>query len=71
MGQATYAAPPHVLELRARRPAPSALPPVTVAELAAHKEGDGEAWTAALGYVVRPKAIFFSSHREAARRLGD
>ena len=62
-GQATYAAPPHVLELRSRRLAPSALPPVTLEELAAHGDGSDDVWTGALGYVVRPKAIFFSSHK--------
>ena len=30
--------------------------------MAAHADGD-DVWTGALGYVVRPKAIFFSSHK--------
>ena len=60
--RATYTAPSHILELRSRRPDPASLPTVTVEEMAAHADGD-DVWTGALGYVVRPKAIFFSSHK--------
>ena len=60
--RATYTVPPHILELRSKRPDPSSLPPVTVEEMARHADGD-EVWTSALGYVVKPKGIFFSSHK--------
>ena len=58
----TYTASSHILALRSKRPDPSSLPPVTVEEMAKHADGD-DVWTGALGYVVKPRAIFFSSHK--------